>query len=72
MYLILKGTTVRVRKPDGTTVPHVMKRNVAIPGGEAQMTGYDLHYKMGDYTMIVQANEAEYVNSQCPQCGRLL
>lgn len=35
VYLVLRGTTVRVRKPDGTVVQHVMKRNVAIPGGAA-------------------------------------
>ena len=72
MYIVLKGTAVRVRNIDGAIVPHVMKRTVAIPGGEAQMVGYDLHYKIGERTLIVQANETVYVNSQCPQCKRLL
>ena len=72
MYFVLKGTVVRVKKPDGTTVEHRMKRNVAIPDGEAQMLGYDLHYKLNDYTIIVRADQTAYLNSQCPQCKRLL
>lgn len=72
MYIVLAGTTVQVRKPNGTTVEHVMKRIVAIPGGEAQFIGYDLHYKINDCTLIVRSDQAVYVNSQCPQCKRLL
>ena len=36
------------------------------------MIGYALHYKLGDYTLVVNANEALHVISQCPQCKRLL
>ncbi len=72
MYVVLRGTTVRVHKPDGKTVEHVMKRTVAIPSGESTLIGYNLHYKIGEPTLIVQANETLYVNSQCPQCKRPL
>lgn len=72
MYVVLRGTTVRVKKPDGTTVQHTMKRNVAIPSGESQMIGYDLYYKLGEYTIIVRMDQAVYAMSQCPQCKRLL
>lgn len=33
MYLILKGTTALVRKPNGQTKEHVTKKHVAIPTG---------------------------------------
>lgn len=47
-----------------------MKRNVAIPGGAARMISYDLYYDVGDYTIIVRADNAAYVQAQCPECKR--
>jgi hypothetical protein len=49
-----------------------MKRTIAIPSGEASLLGYELHSKLRDYTIIVRADLAEHVHSQCPQCKRLL
>jgi hypothetical protein len=72
VYLVLKGTTVRVKKADGRIVEHRMKRNLAIPSGECQFLGYDLHYAIRDYTVIVRADQAIHADSQCPQCKRLL
>ena len=72
MYVVLRGTTVRVRKPDGSVVHHVMKRNVAIPGGAARMISYDLYYDVGDYTIMVRADKTMCVNVQCPECKRLI
>jgi hypothetical protein len=72
VYVLLRGTAVRVRKPDGSIVEHVMKRNVAIPGGAARMISYDLYYDVGGYTIMVRADKAMYVNAQCPECKRLL
>ena len=72
MYLVLQGTTVRVRKPDGTTVQHTMRRNLAIPGGAARLISYDLYYDAGDYTIIVRADKTMYVSAECPDCKRHL
>ena len=70
MYVVLRGTMVRVRKPDGSVVQHVMKRTVAIPGGAARMISYDLYYDVGDYTIMVRADKTAYVQAQCPECKR--
>lgn len=72
MYVVPRGTSVRVRKPDGSVVQHVMKRNIAIPGGAARLISYDLYYDVSGYTIMVRADKTMYVNAQCPACRRLL
>ena len=45
MYVVLRGTSVRVRKPDSSFVHHVMKRNVAIPAAGSCWIGFSLLHR---------------------------
>lgn len=72
MYLVPRGTRVRVKKPNGQIIEHVCRKDIAFPSDKALWQGYDLCYEQKGFTLIVEGDRAKTVNVQCPGCGRLL
>ena len=74
MYLIRRGTEVKVRKPDGSFIAHHCRRDIAIPCDKVKWQGLQITYEENGYTLFVAGGHAELVDIlvQCPGCGRLL